>query len=94
MATHPSILPWEIPWTEEPARLQSMGPQRIRYDRVTEHARTTKNHCLCTLPLPPITNSVRMKDCISSLVLECDQKMCRLLCELTGCSPKLLGWSI
>ena len=25
MATHPSILPWEIPWTEEPGRLQSLG---------------------------------------------------------------------
>ena len=27
MATHPSILAWEIPWTEEPGRLQSMGLQ-------------------------------------------------------------------
>ena len=25
MATHSSILPWEIPWTEEPGGLQSMG---------------------------------------------------------------------
>ena len=25
MATHSSILGWEIPWTEEPAGLQSMG---------------------------------------------------------------------
>ena len=24
-ATHSSILAWEIPWTEEPGRLQSMG---------------------------------------------------------------------
>ena len=29
MATHSSILAWEIPWTEEPSGLQSMGPQRI-----------------------------------------------------------------
>ena len=27
MATHSSILSWEIPWTEEPGRLQSMGSQ-------------------------------------------------------------------
>ena len=27
MATHSSILAWEIPWTEEPSRLQSMGSQ-------------------------------------------------------------------
>ena len=25
MATHSSILAWEIPWTEEPGRLQPMG---------------------------------------------------------------------
>ena len=27
MATHPSTLAWEIPWTEEPGGLQSMGLQ-------------------------------------------------------------------
>ena len=27
MATHSSMLPWKIPWTEEPGRLQSMGSQ-------------------------------------------------------------------
>ena len=27
MATHSSIPPWEIPWTEEPGRLQSLGLQ-------------------------------------------------------------------
>ena len=26
---------WEIPWTEEPGRLQSMGSQRVRDDLVT-----------------------------------------------------------
>ena len=28
MATHSNILAWEIPWTEEPGKLQSMGLQR------------------------------------------------------------------
>ena len=32
MATHSSILVWEIPWTEEPSRLQSMGLQRVGHD--------------------------------------------------------------
>ena len=27
MADHSSILAWEIPWTEEPAMLQSVGSQ-------------------------------------------------------------------
>ena len=32
MATHSSILAWEIPWTEEPGRLQSMGSQKVGHD--------------------------------------------------------------
>ena len=28
MATHSSIFVWEIPWTEEPGRLQSMSSQK------------------------------------------------------------------
>ena len=34
-ATHSSILAWEIPWTEKPGRLQSMGLQRVWHDWVT-----------------------------------------------------------
>ena len=32
MATHSSILVWEIPWTEEPGGLHSTGLQRVRHD--------------------------------------------------------------
>ena len=32
MAIHSSILAWEIPWTEEPSGLQSMGSQRVGHD--------------------------------------------------------------
>ena len=32
MATQSSILTWEIPWTEEPGGLQSMGLQRVGRD--------------------------------------------------------------
>ena len=32
MATYSSILTWEIPWTEEPGGLQSMGLQRVGHD--------------------------------------------------------------
>ena len=28
-ATHSSVLPWRIPWTEEPGGQQSMGSQRV-----------------------------------------------------------------
>ena len=33
MATHSNILAWNIPQTEEPGELQSMGSQRVRHDR-------------------------------------------------------------
>ena len=32
MATHSSILAGEIPWTEEPGGLQTMGLQRVGHD--------------------------------------------------------------
>ena len=32
MATQSSILAWEIPWTEEPGGLQSMGLQRVQHN--------------------------------------------------------------
>ena len=38
MATHSSILPWRIPWTEEPGGLQSMKLQRVTHNLANEHA--------------------------------------------------------
>ena len=32
MATHSSILVWNIPWTEESGGLQSMGSKRVEHD--------------------------------------------------------------
>ena len=32
MVTHFNILAWEIPWTEEPVGLQSMGLRRVGHD--------------------------------------------------------------
>ena len=32
IATHSRILAWEIPWTEKPGGLQSMGSQRVRHN--------------------------------------------------------------
>ena len=36
VATHSSILAWEIPWTEEPGGLQAMGLQRVWHNWVTK----------------------------------------------------------
>ena len=32
MATHSSILPWKIPWSEKPKGLQSLEPQRVEWE--------------------------------------------------------------
>ena len=43
MATHSSTLVWKIPWTEEPASLQSMESQRVRHHWLTNiHTRRDK----------------------------------------------------
>ena len=46
MATHSSILAWEIPWTEELGGPQSMGSQkRVGHDLVTKKTQTIKTEC-------------------------------------------------
>ena len=39
METHPSVLAWRVPGTEQPGGLQSMGWQRVGHTEVTEQAR-------------------------------------------------------
>ena len=41
MATHSSILAWDIPWTEEPGELQIMGSQKIGRDSVVKNLRAS-----------------------------------------------------
>ena len=40
IATDSSFLAWEIPWTEEPGELQSMGSQSVKHDLVTQRTIT------------------------------------------------------
>ena len=44
MAPHSSTLAWKIPWMEEPGRLQSMGPLRVRHDWATSLSLFTFMH--------------------------------------------------
>ena len=44
MGTHSSTLAWEIPWTEEPGRLQSMGSLRVGHDGETSLSLSTVMH--------------------------------------------------
>ena len=40
MATHSSILAWEIPWTEEPGGVQSIDNKESDTTKLTEHSST------------------------------------------------------
>ena len=43
MATHSRILAWNIPRTEEPGGLRSLGSQRVGHGLATEHKKELKN---------------------------------------------------
>ena len=43
METYSSIPAWKKPWTEEPAGLQSIGPQGVRHNEVTDRQQTDRN---------------------------------------------------
>ena len=45
MAAHSRILSWEVPWTEEPGRLQSTGLQRVGHNLATEQQHTGSCYC-------------------------------------------------
>ena len=51
MATHSSSLAQEIPWTQEPGGLQSMGSQRVGCDLATKQQRRILNVSYVTVPL-------------------------------------------
>ena len=43
VATHSSLLVWDIPWTEEPGGLQSVGPQRVNTTQRLNHRQQLLN---------------------------------------------------
>ena len=44
MATHSSVLDWQIPWTEESGWLQSMGWQRAGHDLLTKQQQHSRSY--------------------------------------------------
>ena len=53
MATHSSILAWEIQWTEEFGRLQSMGSQRVRHHVGTKTNKQNQSFPTASATEPP-----------------------------------------
>ena len=56
MATHSSIIAWEIPWTEEPGGLQSIGLHRVTHD--WSSLARTHPHCWALYSVPLICFSI------------------------------------
>ena len=44
MATHSSIIAWEIPQTEEPGAIQSVGSPRVGYNLATKQQQCKQQH--------------------------------------------------
>ena len=59
MPTHSSILARNIPWTEEPGRLQSMGSRRVGYHWATKHKLVTSPRCERQTDLLPQIEEVK-----------------------------------
>ena len=56
MATHSSVLPWKIPWREEPGGPQFVGLQRVGHNWAIPLSFHLKTAVLCPLPLLFSTN--------------------------------------
>ena len=66
MATHSSVLAWEIPWTEEPGGLESMGLQGLGHDSATKQQHTN------------ITVFLQFLQCLFFQILACFKSGCIL----------------
>ena len=81
--THSSILGWEIPWTKEPGRLQSMGTQRVRHD--WPHTQISLWRRACSVP-------GSWKNTVFHNLLTLGQLCTRPIVTVT-LSFSLLGWT-
>ena len=65
MATHSSIIPWEIPWTEEPAGYGPWGSLRVEHDLATKQQQSSQRpddvHSLFIIS-PLQMRTLRLKD--------------------------------
>ena len=62
MATHSSIHAWEIPWTEDPGRLQSMGSQRVGRPCDFTSSSPCTDLAFCYVDFPPLCCVVDLKN--------------------------------
>ena len=83
MATHSSILTWEIPRIEEPDRLESrLELQRVRHDLMTKQQQQSINN------KTGLINT--MRTCLSSTVFKLHQSCLPLKISVQLCNSKIL----
>ena len=82
MATPSSILAWEILWTEEPGRLQSLGLQNVGHDLATIQHNSIYSYAHMEYIYVYICMCCAMFTCsvMSNSVLPCRLQPARLLC--------------
>ena len=90
MGTHSCILTWEIPWTEEPGGLQSMGSQRVGHDWGTNTHILPQNVAQTLQVLPP--NLCCISDPVQKIVLQatCFRTMGNMVRPVNSMSMVLL----
>ena len=74
MTTYSSILTSEIPWTEEPVRLQSMGSQRVRHNFVTK-----KPYQISENPMAKSTQKINHHNMLTVTSTACENSCTHLL---------------
>ena len=76
MATHSSILAWEMPRTEEPDGPHSMGPIKVGLNPATTNRSISKDHtqvcvCVCVCVCVSVSPSRRLGVCLGSFMDFC-----------------------
>ena len=99
MTTHSSILAWEIPWMEEPGRLQSMGSQRDQ--GLNQKVTVSQTGCIGICQFEPVVEVyeagkekvtyVRMTAEKAKEVVEKHLKSGNIIAEYTITNDRLIG---
>ena len=82
-----SILPWRIPWTEEPGRPRATGPQRVGHDSTIETHTIKVPPLACSPFLSPLQSYTSLNSPISYGQLS--NPCCRSLTSLLSSESRL-----
>ena len=93
MATHSSNLAWKIPWTEEPAGLQSMVSQRVGHDSLNNNDKDTQGEYYIMMESEMEMRCLQAKECQGLLSIMDMQIRNKASLENKGRKPLTLSFS-